>query len=275
MAISRHSANLTRSFPITKCQVRSVSSLPRPYRFHVGASWAGKPPDPQARRIKTKPFRADSEVGSHVGEDFFYVQEMRNGSGVSFGVADGVGGWIDSGVDPSLFSQALMYHARRYAMTAWAGEPETDPTQDYEERERVDGWEITPAECLELAYGGVLRERTVLAGVLRAAKQLTKLPASTPAFSRACIDSPRDADTFETKLRDGDIVVVYDTEDILVQTIAERIVDYAGVCMAKKNRVTPFERAAAREGMYFRGGKVDEWVTHFVTVVVALVRETI
>ncbi|EED77102.1 predicted protein [Postia placenta Mad-698-R] len=30
--------------------------------------------------------------------------------GVSFGVADGVGGWIDSGVDPSLFSQALMYH---------------------------------------------------------------------------------------------------------------------------------------------------------------------
>lgn len=179
MAISRHSANLTRSFPITKCQVRSVSSLPRPYRFHVGASWAGKPPDPQARRIKTKPFRADSEVGrwrdqllseyhsavgSHVGEDFFYVQEMRNGSGVSFGVADGVGGWIDSGVDPSLFSQALMYHARRYAMTAWAGEPETDPTQDYEERERVDGWEITPAECLELAYGGVLRERTVLAG---------------------------------------------------------------------------------------------------------------
>lgn len=94
---------------------------------------------------------------------YTYYQNMVT-KGVSFGVADGVGGWIDSGVDPSLFSQALMYHARRYAMTAWAGEPETDPTQDYEERERVDGWEITPAECLELAYGGVLRERTVLAG---------------------------------------------------------------------------------------------------------------
>ena len=44
------------------------------------------------------------------------------------------------------------------------------------------------------------------------------------------------------------------TEDALVQTIAERIVDYARVCMMKKNRVSPFERAAAREGMWFRGG---------------------
>lgn len=148
-------------------------------------------------------------------------------------------------------------------------------------------------------------------------KQLSKLPTSVPRFSRACIDSPRDADTYETKLRDGDIVIAYtdglsdnvfpseiiqicslvarqfttsdpeqrnsfpakedvnnesvvrqDTEDQLVQTIAERIVDYARLCMAKKTRVSPFERAAAREGMYFRGGKVDD-----VTVVVALVRE--
>lgn len=39
-----------------------------------------------------------------------------------------------------------------------------------------------------------------------------------------------------------------------MQTIAERLVEYAMVCMQKKNRVSPFERAAAREGMYFRGG---------------------
>ena len=86
--------------------------------------------------------------------------------GVSLGVADGVGGWTDSGVDPSLFSQALMYHAQRYAKAAWPGEPEVDPTQEYEEREQVEGWELTPLECLESAYGGVLRERNVLAGKL-------------------------------------------------------------------------------------------------------------
>ena len=82
------------------------------------------------------------------------------------GVADGVGGWTDSGVDPSLFSQALMYHAHRYAKQGWAGEPEIDPTQDYEEIQQVEGWELTPMECMDLAHGGVLRERDVVAGAL-------------------------------------------------------------------------------------------------------------
>jgi len=89
---------------------------------------------------------------------------MRENSGVSFGVADGVGGWVDNGVDPSLFSQALMYHAHRYSRNAWPGEPEIDPTLDYEEREQIEGWEMTPHECLDLAYGGVLREKFVQAG---------------------------------------------------------------------------------------------------------------
>ena len=63
---------------------------------------------------------------------------------MSFGVADGVGGWVDSGVDPSLFSQALMYHAHRYSKSSWAGEPETDPIQDSEENQQVEGhWRIS------------------------------------------------------------------------------------------------------------------------------------
>ncbi|KAL6298247.1 protein serine/threonine phosphatase 2C [Sparassis latifolia] len=334
-------------------QSRSFSSLPRPYHFHVGACWAGKPSDPHIPRLRTTPFPPDSEigkwrdhtlskhispVGNHVGEDFFYVQDMRNQSGVSLGIADGVGGWVDAGVDPSLFSQALMFHAHRYSKFAWAGEPEIDPTQDYEEREEVEGWELTPSECLENSFHGVLRERAVIAGsstacimtlnassgLLRAAnigdsgfliirssnviyqqpiqthffncpKQLTKMPISRPRFSRACVDSPKSADLFETRLRDGDIVIAYtdglsdnvwpeelisicsriahqhavseslktrssgsdeqqDSEDLLVQTMAERIVDYARLCMSHKLRQSPFERAAAREGMYFRGG---------------------
>ena len=43
-------------------------------------------------------------------------------------------------------------------------------------------------------------------------------------------------------------------EDEEVQAMAERIVDYARICMVNTKRVSPFERAAAREGMYFRGG---------------------
>ena len=57
-----------------------------------------------------------------------------------------------------------MYHAHRYSRNAWAGEPEIDPTMDYEERQQIEGWEMTPYECLDLAYGGVLREKYVQAG---------------------------------------------------------------------------------------------------------------
>ncbi|KAI0780963.1 protein serine/threonine phosphatase 2C [Trametes elegans] len=360
------SASRTSPSPCPK-HARNYSSLPRPYRFHVGASWAGKPHDPRGPRIKSNPFPPDSPIGkwrdlmlsrpnppagNHIGEDFYYIQDMREKSGVSLGVADGVGGWTESGVDPSLFSQALMYHAHRYSKAAWPGEPEVDPTQEYEEREQVEGWELTPLECLESAYGGVLRERNVLAGsstaciltlnasngVLRAAnlgdsgflvirassviyqqrsqthffncpKQLSKLPTSQKRFSRACVDHPSDADLCEMKLRHGDIVIAFTdglsdnvfpaemvaicslvarqsqmtkrtitpsgelesgehVEDHEAQAMAERIVDYARMCMYNQKRVSPFERAAAREGMYFRGGKVDD-----VTVLVTIVQE--
>lgn len=59
-----------------------------------------------------------------------------------------------------------MYHAHRYAKQGWAGEPEIDPLQDYEERQQVEGWELPPVECMDLAHGGVLREKAVLAGML-------------------------------------------------------------------------------------------------------------
>jgi len=230
-----------------------------------------------------------------------------------------------------------MYHAHRYSRNAWAGEPEIDPTMDYEEREQIEGWEMTPYECLDLAYGGVLREKYVQAGsstaciislnaasgLLRSAnlgdsgfavlrstsiihqqlplthyfncpKQLTKLPTNRGRkFSRACVDSPYEAETFEIKLRDGDIIVAYTdgfsdnvfqsemlnicslvaraggSEDQQVQAMADRMVEYARQCMKNRNRVSPFEREASRQGMYFRGGKPDD-----VTVIVGLVRET-
>lgn len=52
----------------------------------------------------------------------------------------------------------------------------------------------------------------------------------------------------------GETEIEGSVEDQEVQAMAERIVDYARICMANTKRVSPFERAAAREGMYFRGG---------------------
>ncbi|KAI4518157.1 phosphatase 2C-like domain-containing protein [Schizophyllum commune] len=169
---------------LSRCRVASIKRIARystvasehPYVFHIGAAWNAKPSDPSHKRPppQTVPFAPDSPIGKwrdetlkwprfvrttrDAGEDFFCVQAMKCDS------VDGVGGWADSGVDPALFAQAMMYHTARYSRAAWAGEPEIDPTLDYEEREEVEGWELTPYECMDLAYGGVLRERGVLGG---------------------------------------------------------------------------------------------------------------
>lgn len=65
-----------------------------------------------------------------------------------------------------------MYHSHRYAEAGWAGEPEVDATQDYEDREAVEGWELHPRDCLKLAYQATLRERAVVAGVSRTPNDL-------------------------------------------------------------------------------------------------------
>jgi protein phosphatase PTC7 len=120
------------------------------------------------RRISLPYFRhnADEEPVGELGSRTLPQSILCLTKGIALGVADGVGGWVESGINPSLFSQALMYHAHRYSRSAWAGEPEVDPSLDYEEREQVEGWELTPYECMDLSYGGVLRERAVLAGAL-------------------------------------------------------------------------------------------------------------
>ncbi|TDL27463.1 protein serine/threonine phosphatase 2C [Rickenella mellea] len=331
---------------------RLQSTISHPYKFHIGASWAGKPPDRLRPKVQAPDFASTSDIAKwrahvlsnykninsqHIGEDFFFVQEMRSQSGVALGVADGVGGWVDVGVDPSLFSQALMYHAHRYAKQGWAGEPEIDPTQEYEEREEIEGWEMSPRECLELAHDAVIREKAVNAGsstacvinlnassghlrsanlgdsgfcIIRSSsaiytqppqthffncpKQLTKLPSTARRYRGACVDSASQADNFETNLLHGDIVIAFTdglSDNVFlsemvnicslvgrtggpeinqVQGIADRLVHWATLCMSNRKRVSPFEKAAAREGMYFRGGKIDD-----VTVVVAMVQETV
>ncbi|KAG8852215.1 hypothetical protein FRB91_006794 [Serendipita sp. 411] len=148
-----------------------------------------------------------------------------------------------------MFSQSLMYHAHRYSKNAWAGEPETDPTQDMDEP--VEGWELTPQECLDLAYGGVQREKSVQcgsstaciinmnasSGLLRAANLgdsgFTIIRSNTPFYVQppqthyfncpkqlskipefmksdgSIVDHPSDADLYSINLQGGDIVIAY------------------------------------------------------------------
>lgn len=70
--------------------IRYNSSIPRPYSFYIGASWAGKPVEPglKKRHVSFAPdslvgawrdktlSRPKSVVSKDAGEDFFYVQEV-------------------------------------------------------------------------------------------------------------------------------------------------------------------------------------------------------
>jgi len=79
------------------------------------------------KRVKLVSKSKNSEVAKNCGEDAYYVtviKEKVNGNegGIqlppwfsSIGVADGVGGWTENGVDPSKFSHGLVTHAKAYA----------------------------------------------------------------------------------------------------------------------------------------------------------------
>ncbi|SCV69420.1 BQ2448_2440 [Microbotryum intermedium] len=91
------------------------------------------------------------------GHDWFFVQEVEAkrkrsnstltesppGKDLVIGVADGVGGWVDSGVDPSFFAQTLMWLCRQ---------------------EVVKNGNTDPLKVIQNAYAAILKEKGVRAG---------------------------------------------------------------------------------------------------------------
>eukprot|EP00126_Sphaerothecum_destruens_P008277 Sdes_comp20157_c0_seq1m13308 len=75
------------------------------------------------------------------GEDAYFLTETK--SHTYFGVADGVGGWRSSGVDPALFAWALVENCRFVA----AQQNDADPTR-----------------LLGQAYDKLLKDQAVKAG---------------------------------------------------------------------------------------------------------------
>ncbi|WFD18274.1 protein-serine/threonine phosphatase [Malassezia caprae] len=60
-------------------------------------------------------WRSKMLKGGDAGEDALMVAKSPDQSTVLLGVADGVGGWSESGVDPSLYSNALLHYAAQFA----------------------------------------------------------------------------------------------------------------------------------------------------------------
>ncbi|KAJ7046777.1 protein serine/threonine phosphatase 2C [Mycena alexandri] len=343
------------NFKLSSLAGRHYSSIQRPYIFHTAADWEGKPvwddvPKPKSSFPANSPIsawrdkslaRLSSRSKPHrAGEDFFLCSNMRHNSGVALGVADGVGGWIESGIDSSMFSQALMYYADQRFRNGWAGEPENDPTVKTTSTAIPEGIEMSPSHVMGLAHDALLADTTVDAGsstacfitlnassgilqsanlgdsgfcIVRSSAVFYSSPPQTHYFNcprqlakvqrirgsglsgRALGDSISDfstsAQTYSTRLRDGDIIIAFtdgvadnifpaeilklctlvmngsEPEAKKAQLLAKSLVYNSRVCMFN-DRVSPFELEARRHRKIYRGGKIDD-----VTVVVALVRE--
>lgn len=83
------------------------------------------------------------------GQDSFFVNEVGTTGSVAFGVADGVGGWTESGVDPADFAHGIC----EYMATAANGFPEG-----------FNSTTLHPKDLLQLGYENVMKDKTVVGG---------------------------------------------------------------------------------------------------------------
>lgn len=115
----------------------STSSSSPSFAYRIGASFTAK-----GRRFNPKEdtfaFDPTSDKEPYTGrpnsgQDAFFVNNAgplgKNGDRkkVAFGVADGVGGWIESGIDSAHFSHGLSRSMARLAKDTFTLDPANDP----------------------------------------------------------------------------------------------------------------------------------------------------
>ncbi|KAF9119681.1 hypothetical protein BGW39_000125 [Mortierella sp. 14UC] len=113
------------------------------------------------------------------GEDAFFHVSTR--SRVALGVADGVGGWSELGVDPALFSWALMNNAENIARLTDCVPPEIDPFPTAgagNERNILDAQTILDGAYNELVQSGTVEAGSSTACILSLCKTTGTLRAS-------------------------------------------------------------------------------------------------
>ncbi|KAF9344029.1 Protein phosphatase PTC7 [Mortierella sp. AD094] len=179
------------------------------------------------------------------GEDAFF--HVSTPSRVALGVADGVGGWSEVGVDPALFSWALMDNAESVARLTDIDVDHADPKNaQVANKIPLDAQSILDGAYSELIQSGKVEAGSSTAcilslckmtGTLRASNlgdsayllirdnkciyespsqqhfwncpyQLTVLPPGYPGAGQHVMDTPKDAAQTTHQLQDGDVIVL-------------------------------------------------------------------
>lgn len=132
----------------------STSSTPS-FTYRIGSSFSAK-----GRRLNTREdihaFNITYSVSDNdivtgrpgSGQDAFFVSRVGHSNNVAFGVADGVGGWSESGIDSAHFSHGLC----RY-MTAIARDAELSV-----------GKRLGPRDLLQKGFDAVVKDTAIAGG---------------------------------------------------------------------------------------------------------------
>jgi protein phosphatase PTC7 len=93
--------------------------------------------------------RKDKKTRPDSGQDAFFVSRIGESPDLAFGVADGVGGWIDSGVDPADFAHGFCDYM---AHAAYTYQPQKDVPP------------YTARSLMQRGYEDICRDESVPAG---------------------------------------------------------------------------------------------------------------
>lgn len=128
------------------------------FTYHVAASFSAKYKkfDPLTNvflfnpynRIQTEKKRPKSSRPAS-GQDAFFISRVGDTNAVAFGVADGVGGWEESGVDPADFAHSFCDYMASAA---------------YEHKSDGSGAPLVPRALMQRGYDDVCRDRSIHAG---------------------------------------------------------------------------------------------------------------
>lgn len=224
------------------------------------------------------------------GEDAHFICEDAQ----AIGVADGVGGWADVGVNAGHFSRELMSHSVR----AIQEEPEGcfDPARVLEKAHSCTKAKGSSTACIiGLTEKGLQAINLGDSGfvVVRDGSTIFQSPVQQHGFnftyqleSGSGADLPSSGQVFLIPVVPGDVIIagtdglfdnLYNNEVTAVvvhavraglepQVTAQKIAALARQRALDKNRQTPFSTAAQEAGFRYYGGKLDD-----ITVVVSYI----
>jgi len=221
------------------------------------------------------------------GEDAYFASADSR----VVGIADGVGGWGDLGVDPSIYSNSLMRHAKDIVDKKGVTDPLDVLTHAYENTQDISGSSTACVVALEFDELATLNVGDSGFMVIRDGEIVHRTKEQQYSFNypyqlgSGSQHTPSDGDLATIKTQEGDLVIIgsdglfdnlFDSEIVDIvneellngpQEIADQLTMRAYEASAQKTEATPFAVNARKNGFNYEGGKMDD-----ITVLVCEVK---